>query len=347
MLIEDLDLSVRTYNCLRRAGIDTVGKLRKKPDEELRRIRNLGKKGYEEITDKLSRLAKLSPIAEEEHGDPAAELAELIGLENVKKQIQRIAAFARMKKSMEELGKPSVSAVLNMEFTGNPGTAKTTVARILARMLHDVGLLESGEIVETGRADLIARYVGQTAEKVKGVFERAKGKLLFIDEAYSLVDNWENEFGDEAINTIVQDMENNRSETVVVFAGYPEKMESFFERNPGLRSRVPFRIEFPDYSVKEMAEIVELEASKRGFMIGKNAYDRLAYICGTAGQQTKAGNGRFCRNIVEDAILSYALRVFGDSEGQVEPDFTLAAEDFTIIESTNDTKKTARIGFTA
>ena len=157
--------------------------------------------------------------------------------------------------------------VLNMEFIGNPGTAKTTVARITAGILHEIGLLPTSELVEVGRADLVAKYTGQTADKVKEVFQKAKGKLLFIDEAYALTDCWENSYGDEAISTIVQEMENNREDTVVIFAGYPDKMNEFFSRNPGLRSRVPFTIRFSDYSAEEMAQIVEAEAKKRGFSL--------------------------------------------------------------------------------
>lgn len=347
MPIEELNLSIRSYNCLKRTGIDTVDRLKKLSGDELRNIRNLGIKAFEEIRGKLSRLPKRSEGTEEAYGDPSAELAELIGLDNVKSQIQRIAAFARMKQSMEALGKPAIPIVLNMEFAGNPGTAKTTVARILAGMLHDIGLLKSGEIIETGRADLVAKYTGQTADKVKEVFAKARGKLLFIDEAYSLVDCWEGSYGDEAINTIVQEMENNRSETVVVFAGYPDKMDNFFARNPGLRSRVPFRISFPDYSVGDMVEIVKLEANKRDFSIENDALGKIASICDTAGRSAEAGNGRFCRNLVESAILGYASRVFGESQAPEDPDFMLIADDFTVPQAPKETKKNTRIGFAA
>lgn len=347
MPIEELDLSVRAYNCLKRAGIDSVGELKSISGDELRNIRNLGLKGFEEIKEKLSKLPEPSTGTDKACADPSAALAELIGLDNVKIQIQRIAAFARMKQSMEALGKPTLPIVLNMEFAGNPGTAKTTVARILAGMLHDIGLLKSGEIVETGRADLVAKYTGQTANKVKEVFEKARGKLLFIDEAYSLVDCWEGSYGDEAINTIVQEMENNRNETVVVFAGYPDKMDNFFARNPGLRSRVPFRISFPDYSVDDMVEIVKLEANKRGFSIENDALGKIASICDAAGRSAEAGNGRFCRNLVESAILGYASRVFGESKAPEEPDFILIADDFTVPQAPKETKKNARIGFAA
>lgn len=143
-------------------------------------------------------------------------LDELVGLGEVKAQIKRLAAFVKMKQAMADKEGAAVPIVLNMEFVGNPGTAKTTVARIVAGILHEIGLLPTSELVEVGRADLVAKYVGQTAEKVKEVFQKAKGKLLFIDEAYALTDCWENSYGDEVINTIVQEMENNREDTVVI-----------------------------------------------------------------------------------------------------------------------------------
>ena len=197
---------------------------------------------------------------------------------------------------------PGIS--LNMEFSGNSGTAKTTVARILAGILYETGLISDRELVEVGRADLVARYEGQTAEKVRDVFRRAKGKLLFIDEAYSLLEEREGAFGDEAISTIVQEMENRREDTIVVFAGYPDKMDEFFSRNPGMRSRVPFRIDFPDYSTEEMAEIVELEARKRGFSIEAGSREKIMEICTLAAGRPDAGNGR---NNLRDHGLTHDL----------------------------------------
>ena len=232
--IEDMDLSVRAYNCLRRAGIHTVAELLEKTDEELMRVRNLGRKSYEEVKEKLASIKTLPDVPEEPAPCYTEMLDSLIGLENVKDQVRKITAFARMKQDMESTDHWTEPIVLNMAFIGNPGTAKTTVARIIAGILHEIGLLKSGEIVEVGRADLIAKYVGQTADKVKNVFYRAKGKLLFIDEAYSLLESRKGDFGDEAINTMVQEMENNRQDTVVIFAGYPDEMKEFFLRNPGL-----------------------------------------------------------------------------------------------------------------
>ena len=353
LFLDELDLSVRTYVCLNRAGIYTLGDLRKMSREDLAKIRNLGSRSLEEVINKLASMG-LSLQGEQQPPSSSQMLAQLIGLKDVKEQVRKIAAFARMKKDMETLGRTSVPVALNMEFVGNPGTAKTTVARILAGIFQEIGILSSSQIVEAGRADLVAGYIGQTAINVKSVFKRARGKLLFIDEAYSLASDSQRDFGYEAINTIVQEMENSRSDTVVVFAGYPEEMENFFSMNPGLRSRVPFRISFPDYSTDEMAQIVALEAQKRGFSLCPRALEKAVSLCGEAKHRSDAGNGRFCRNLVENAILGYALRVYGEgaeAADGAEKDFILAEEDFSLpdnmqaIPERQEAKKTAPIGF--
>lgn len=353
LLLDEMDLSVRTYVCLKRAGIHTLGDLRKMSREDLAKIRNLGSRSLEEVINKLASMG-LSLQGEQAPPSSSDMLAQLIGLKDVKEQVRKIAAFARMKKDMETLGRTSVPVALNMEFVGNPGTAKTTVARILAGIFQEIGILSSSQIVEAGRADLVAGYIGQTAINVKSVFKRARGKLLFIDEAYSLASDSQRDFGYEAINTIVQEMENSRGDTVVVFAGYPEEMENFFSMNPGLRSRVPFRISFPDYSTDEMAQIVALEAQKRGFSLCPRALEKAVSLCGEAKHRSDAGNGRFCRNLVENAILGYALRVYGEgaeaADGAVK-DFILGEEDFSLpdnmqaIPERQEAKKTAPIGF--
>lgn len=356
LTIEELDLSVRTFNCLKRAGINTVGELRKMSEEDLMEVRNLGRKSKEEVIKKLASM-DLTFRDREMAPSYSEQLQALIGLKDVKEQVGKISAFARMKKDMEASGKAPVPVALNMEFVGNPGTAKTTVARILAGIFKEIGILSNSEIVETGRADLVAGYIGQTAGNVKSMFEKARGKLLFIDEAYSLVSDSPRDFGYEAINTIVQEMENNREDTVVVFAGYPDKMEAFFSMNPGLRSRVPFRISFPDYSADEMAEIVKMEAEHRGFSICLQALEKAVSLCKEAKQRSDTGNGRFCRNLVENAILSYALRVYGeeaeDTEGMESKskDFTLLEEDFALPDNLQvapvpqEAKRPAPIGF--
>ncbi len=333
--IDVLELSSRSYHCLLRAGINTIEELSKKSDDDLRCIRNLGFRNTMEIRQKLSKYYEDHPQFIEAFSKKQQAksyynmLEELIGLEDVKKQVKRVSAFARMRKAMEDTGnQPEIS--MNMEFLGNPGTAKTTVARIIAGIFHEIGLLSSAEIVEVGRANLIAQYEGQTADKVKAVFQKAKGKVLFIDEAYSLVEHWEGAFGDEAISTIVQEMENNRENTVVIFAGYPDKMKEFFERNPGMRSRVPFHIQFKDYSAEEMVKISELEIQRRGFSIDYEAREKLFSVCEMAVGRPDLGNGRFCRNLAESAILNFASRVYGGIDVPEGVQYVLSEEDIII-----------------
>ena len=346
--IEELELGVRSINCLRRVGIQTVGELSSMTYNDLRRVRNLSPSCIEEIMGKIEEYKEYKSICSSVTKSTPTYmkmLDELIGLKNVKEQVNKFVALAKMKQDIVSTNHKAIPIVLNMEFVGNPGTAKTTVARILAGLLYENGLLQSNEIVEVGRADLIAKYIGQTADKVKSIFQKSKGKLLFIDEAYSLVENSRGEYGDEAINTIVQEMENNRADTIVIFAGYPDEMKEFFSRNPGLRSRVPFTISFCDYTSEEMVRISESEAIKRGFSISSGAKDKIASICESSSGSTDAGNGRFCRNLIEGAILNYASRVYGNEVGIGRKDYTLIEDDFSVPDTFSSSESKAPIGF--
>ena len=327
--LEVLGLSPRAIGCLSRAGVKSVEKLMELSEEDLRRVRHLNSRCVDEIKEKLAEhTAVVKNVSTTDGKESISALEELVGLKEVKQQVRRILALARMKQKMPEGAE--VPIVLNMEFVGNPGTAKTTVARILAGVLADIGILSSREMIEVGRADLVAGYVGQTAEQVKNVFKRAQGKLLFIDEAYAVADHDNGRFGEEAINTLVLEMENHREDTIVVMAGYPDKMEKFFSTNPGLRSRVPFKITFPDYNVDELVQIAQMEARKRAFAISPEAETKVRSCCEAAAGNENAGNGRFCRNLVEDSILNFAERVYSQEEVPANADFALACEDFKI-----------------
>ena len=277
------------------------------------------------------------------------ELHELIGLDNIKEKVDQIVAFAKLQKMAKDRGRKVENVNLNLSFVGNPGTAKTTVARIFAHIMKENGLLSRGGLIEVGRSDLVAKYVGQTATKVKEVFEKAKGNVLFIDEAYALVDDWENEYGDEAIATIVQEMENNREDMIVIFAGYPDKMEKFLSRNPGLRSRVPFVVQFKDYTADELTAIAKSEAARRGYAVTDEAEKKIRGICEAAMKAEEFGNGRFSRNLIEAAIMRSASRTMStlQSDADLSTFFTLEDRDFAAPENMKKEKKARVIGFCA
>ena len=348
--IDNLELGVRSYNALKKANITSLKRLLEMSDMELLKIRNLGRKCISEIRTQLIEKNYVSSCEEEffENMDsivlPAIpedifddivdkrnymdELQALVGIRAAKDQVKKILAFAKMRKAMEENGEHLEPITMNMEFVGNPGTAKTTVARIVAGLLKEIGIITTGNFIEVGRADLVAQYVGQTAPMVKNVFQRAKGGVLFIDEAYSLLEEVRGEFGDEAINTIVQEMENNRKDTIVIFAGYPDEMDEFFLRNSGLRSRVPFRVNFEDYNVEEMLDICKLEAFKKGFLTDDMADKRIMEICEKSIKNKNNGNGRFCRNLIETGVLNFAFRNYGDLNVNEKIEYILRKEDF-------------------
>lgn len=218
---------------------------------------------------------------------------------------------------------------MHMVFTGNPGTAKTSVARLFAQIMRENELLSKGKLIEVGRGDLVGKYVGWTARNIQKKFKEAEGGVLFIDEAYSLVDDRDGSFGDEAINTIVQEMENHRDDTVVIFAGYPKKMEDFLQKNPGLRSRIAYHVPFADYSVEELCNIAVLIAKKKGLQLNAHAEEKLISIFETARRQADFGNGRFVRNVIERAKMAQSTRLLAkDYETLTQKDITtLCAED--------------------
>jgi len=245
----------------------------------------------------------------------------------------------------KQLGKRTESPSMHMVFTGNPGTAKTTVARLFAQILKDNDVITNGRFVEVSRADLIGKYVGHTAPLVRQAFEKAAGGVLFIDEAYSLLDDKGGMYGDEAINTIVQEMENRRNETIVIFAGYPTEMEAFLSRNPGLKSRIAFHVPFDDYSPEELVEITTLMAKNKNDIIDESALEKIRGIYNDAVKISDFGNGRYARNIIEKAELNRATRLAKLDFDEVTKDMleTFISEDFEADKK--QVKEEKRIGF--
>lgn len=275
-----------------------------------------------------------------------AELDAMIGIEPAKRTILSAMDYFKAQRMFSQYKAFDGSPSMHMVFTGNPGTAKTTVARLFAKIMYDSRLLSTGKFVEVGRSDLVGQYVGWTAPIVKKKFRQAKGGMLFIDEAYSLLDDREGMYGDEAINTIVQEMENMRGDVVVIFAGYPEKMRKFLNRNPGLSSRIAFHINFPDYSSDELFSIAEHIARDKKRELSERAQKVLANHFASVSKSPNFGNGRYARTLVERAMMNQATRLLRMGYHNVDETAvaTLDAEDFVFEEKTDLAKKRC-IGF--
>ena len=280
-------------------------------------------------------------------GSAYDELMEMIGLDSAKDVINKALNYYKMQKLYEERGVKRSAPALHMLFSGNPGTAKTTVARLFARIMRENGLLSRGQLVEVGRGDLVGKYVGWTAKTVLEKFEAAKGGVLFIDEAYALVDGRDGSYGDEAINTIVQEMENHRSDMVVIFAGYPDKMEGFLDKNPGMRSRIAFHVPFTDYDAGELCRIAEMISRQSGMRIDKGALEKLEVAFLAAKNQEDFGNGRFVRTVLEQAKMNQATRLLRGDIELISSDeiITITAEDIEIPELGK--RDARRVGFCA
>ena len=251
-------------------------------------------------------------ITEVMEGDPYKELDELIGLESVKEEVHTIANFAKIQQQRKAQGLKVPKMSFHLVFTGSPGTGKTTVARIVARIYKDLGILKSGHTVETDRSGLVAEYVGQTATKTNAVIDSALNGVLFIDEAYALVpENAGSDYGQEAISTLLKRMEDDRDKLVVIIAGYPDEMQRFIDSNPGLQSRFTRYINFPDYSEQELYDIFQLYLSKNQYTITDDAAqllkDNLNYVI--AHKTKNFGNARYVRNLFERAVEQQANRL--------------------------------------
>lgn len=241
------------------------------------------------------------------------ELDALVGLRSVKEMLREVYAFWEIQKCRQRQKLASEPMVFHMIFSGNPGTGKTTVARIFGQILKQIGVIESGHIVEAERADLVGEYIGHTAQKTREKIKKAFGGVLFIDEAYSLARGGEKDFGKESIDVLVKAMEDHKNDFILVLAGYPSEMESFLSVNPGLRSRFPIQLSFEDYTERELLLIADLFCEKREYKLSERARKRLGemVMAERYGRESVFGNARVVRNLVEKAIRKQAIRLIG------------------------------------
>lgn len=260
-----------------------------------------------------------------------AEMDKIVGLKEIKEYILSLEKNYKVQEMRKAQGLAVSSVSMHMIFTGNPGTGKTTIARLVSKYLKAIGVLSGGQLVEVSRGDLVGKYVGHTAPLTMQVIKSALGGVLFIDEAYSLYRGKDDSFGLEAIDTLVKGMEDNREDLIVILAGYTKEMETFLTANSGLQSRFPNIIEFPDYSGEELAQIAEINATSRGYRLSEDAKAALLdYFCVIqAMDERSSGNGRLARNVIESAILAQSRRVLDQPDAALD---LLEKCDFDLFE---------------
>ena len=260
-------------------------------------------------------------------GGRPLELDDLVGLDSVKADVRRLTSLLRIQQLRAERNLPTMETSHHLVFTGNPGTGKTTVARLLSQILRTLGLVSKGHLVETDRSHLVAGYVGQTATKTRAVLESALGGTLLVDEAYALARGGDNDFGREAIDTIVKFMEDHRDDLAVVAAGYPDEMMMFISTNPGLQSRFGRTVHFADYTTDELVQIFVRLGERHEYHAGEDAIAALRLVIEAQPRDQGFGNARFVRNVFEAAVTKQALRVAPLSDPSTEQLTTLTVAD--------------------
>jgi len=276
---------------------------------------------------------------QEPEKDPMEELDQLIGLESIKSDVKELMDFVKIQKMRKDQGLKSVPVSLHLVFTGNPGTGKTTVARIIGRLYKQIGVLSKGQLVETDRSGLVAGFVGQTALKTQEKIKAAMGGVLFIDEAYALTSNEQDTFGQESVDTILKAMEDHRDDLVVIVAGYTAPMEKFINSNPGLKSRFNKYIEFPDYTTDELEQIFYMNCEKYDYVVEEEVKHQIRslIVLRKLQQLENFANAREIRNMFEEIITNQARRVAAMENPTQEDMMKITLED--LVERKENDKK--------
>ncbi|MDR7076182.1 stage V sporulation protein K [Neobacillus niacini] len=263
------------------------------------------------------------------------ELGALVGMEEMKRMIKEIYAWIFVNKKREEVGMKARKQALHMMFKGNPGTGKTTVARLIGKLFLKMNVLSKGHLIEAERADLVGEYIGHTAQKTRDLIKKAQGGILFIDEAYSLGRGGEKDFGKEAIDTLVKHMEDKQHEFILILAGYSREMDYFLTLNPGLHSRFPLVIDFPNYTIDQLMEIASRMLDEREYSLSheaeKKLKDHLIWVKAVLNPNSFS-NGRYVRNIIEKSIRAQAMRLLLQNSFDRHELMTLRSNDLVFEE---------------
>lgn len=308
-----------TESNLRRMGADMWGSPQKNPPapQDAKTPVEISSAGTKSSSVKQESAPAEEPPKGEEPAesldDLRRELDSYIGLAAVKEEVKSLINLAAVYKMRREADLPVADMSLHMVFSGNPGTGKTMIARFMARVYKSLGILEKGHLTEVDRSGLVAGFVGQTAMKTAKVIEAAKGGVLFIDEAYTLTDHEGNDFGTEAVDTLLKAMEDQRDELIVIVAGYTDRMDKFIASNPGLRSRFNKYLHFEDYTVEEMVKIFKINCEKSCYTLSEDGETRLAQVLEEKSKAGDFGNARGVRNLFEKALTAQATRLAAET----------------------------------